>query len=75
MSKPDNRADNASKIKAGIDSTKWNMEASREMIAETSDEKTKKDLKSKNQRRADAISGMEKEMKQEQGWAYKGKEK
>ena len=75
MSKPDNRADNASKIKANIESTKWNMEAAREMIAETSDEKTKEDLKAKNHRRADAIAGMEKEMKQEQGWAYKGKEK
>ena len=67
MSKPnpDNRKDNVSKIKRNISATKSNMEAAEEMIGKTDNEKTKKDLQAKNERRKDAIDGMEVEMKQE----------
>ena len=67
QNKPDDRRDNASKIKANIASVKANIEASDEMIAITSDDdKTKKDLQAKNQRREVAIKSLENELKDEQ---------
>lgn len=63
--KPDDRSDNAEKIKKSIESTKRNIEAANEMIPKTSNEKNKKDLEEKNKRRLQAIPGMEREMKQE----------
>jgi len=67
MNKPnlDDRRDNESKIKRAIASTKSNMEAAEEMIAETDDPQKKEDLKAKNERREQALIGMEAEMKQE----------
>lgn len=65
MSKPDDRRDNAAKIKQNIESTKENIEASEELIAETSDRKTKRNLAAKNERRKNAIPAMEHEMKEE----------
>lgn len=65
MSKPDNRQDNAMKIKQNIENTKHNIELAEEMIAETSDDKTRADLKAKNERRQNAIPDMEREMKDE----------
>ena len=62
---PDDRRDNESKIKRAIASTKSNVEAAKEMIAETDDPKKKEDLKAKNERREQALKGMEAEMKQE----------
>jgi len=63
--KPDNRSDNAAKIKAAMDATKHNMEAADEMIARTDNPKVKADLEAKNERREDALRGMEVERKQE----------
>lgn len=66
MSKPDDRRDNAEKIKRNIESTERNIEAAEEMIAKTSDGKARQDLTEKNERRARAIPGMEREMREEE---------
>ena len=63
--KPDDRRDNASKIKRAMAATKGQMEAAEDMIAETDNPKMKEDLKAKNEQRAQALRGMEVEMKQE----------
>lgn len=65
MNNPDNRQDNVMKIKQNIENTKHNIELAEEMIAGTSDMQTKEDLKAKNERRANAIPGMEDEMEDE----------
>ena len=62
---PDNRRDNESKIKRAMASTKSNIEAAEEIIAETDNKKMKADLEAKNERREQALHGMEAEMKQE----------
>jgi len=62
---PDDRRDNESKIKRAISATKSQMEAAEEMIADTDNQKMKQDLKAKNERRAEALRGMDAEMKQE----------
>lgn len=62
---PDDRKDNVEKIQNNIDNTIQNMELAEEMIAVTDNAKTKKDLKRKNDRRADALEGMRKEIKDE----------
>ena len=67
--KPDDRSDNASKIKRHIAGTKSNIEAAEEMIAVTDDKKMKEELRAKNQRREEAIPQMEAEMRQEQEFA------
>ena len=63
--KPDDRRDNESKIKAAMSATKAQMEAAEEVIKETDNPKKKADLEAKNERRAEALKGMEAEMKQE----------
>lgn len=63
--KPDDRRDNAQKIQKAIDNTKHNMELADEMIARASDDKTKADLKAKNERRDQAIEPMKREMQEE----------
>ena len=63
--KPDDRSDNAAKIKAAMDATKHNMEAADEMIAETDNPEIRAELEAKNQRREEALCGMEAERKQE----------
>jgi len=63
--KPDNRSDNAAKIKVAMDATKRNMEAADEMIARTDNPEIKADLEAKNERREEALHGMEKERQQE----------
>ena len=65
MSKPDDRGDNARKIKNAVDNTKRNIEAAEEMIANTDDGQTRHDLQEKNDRRRQAIPDMEKEMREE----------
>ncbi len=65
MSKPDDRRDNAAKIKQNIDATRRNIEAAEELISLTSDGKAKQDLQAKNERRRDAIPGMQQEMRDE----------
>ena len=65
MSKPDNRSNNEQRIKNAVNCTKQNMETAEEMMTSTGSEQTKKDLHAKNERRKQAISGMEHEMHQE----------
>ena len=64
--KPDDRRDNAEKIRQNIESTQHNIELAEEMIAQTSDPKTKRDLQEKNERRRQAIPSMTKEMIEEE---------
>lgn len=65
-SKPDDRSDNAQKIKENIESTKQNIELAEKMIASTSDKKMKRELQEKNERREKAIPSMIREMKEEE---------
>ena len=62
---PDDRRDNESKIKATMSATQGRINAAKEMIADTDNPKMKADLKAKNQRRQEALRGMNIEMKQE----------
>jgi small acid-soluble spore protein (thioredoxin-like protein) len=63
--KPDDRKDNVEKIQYNIDKTIQNMEMAEEMIAKTDNEKTKKELLEKNERRRSALEGMRKEIRGE----------
>jgi small acid-soluble spore protein (thioredoxin-like protein) len=62
---PDDRSDNAERIQRNINFTLKNMEAADEMIEETDDEKTKRALAEKNERRREALRGMRSEMRDE----------
>ncbi len=62
---PDDRSDNVEKIQNNIDNTLQNMEAAREMIDRTDNDKTKKDLKDKNKRRGEALESMRTEIQDE----------
>lgn len=62
---PDDRRDNVEKIQRNINYTIQNIELAEEMIAKTDDEKMKKELEAKNERRRDALDGMRKEIKDE----------
>lgn len=68
---PDDRSDNAERIQRNINFTLKNMEAADEMIEETDDEKTKRTLAEKNERRREALRGMRSEMRDE---SHKNKE-
>ena len=63
--KPDDRRDNVDKIQFNIDNTIKNYNLAEEMIAKTDDEKMKKELQEKNERREDALSGMREEIRDE----------
>lgn len=63
--KPDDRSDNVKEIQKHIEGTIDNMELAQDMIAVTDDDKTKKDLKEKNGRRAQALDSMRSEIKDE----------
>ncbi len=62
---PDDRSDNVEKIQNNIDNTVQNMEAAKEMIAVTDNDKTKKNLKEKNKRRGEALGLMKAEIQDE----------
>ena len=62
---PDDRSDNAQRIQHNINFTLKNIEAADDMIDKTSDEKMKKALADKNERRKQALEGMRHEMKDE----------
>jgi small acid-soluble spore protein (thioredoxin-like protein) len=62
---PDDRSDNAKKIKQNIDGTIRNMEAAEEAIAGSSDSEMKKALEEKNERRKQALNGMRQEIRDE----------
>lgn len=63
--KPDDRRDNVDKIQRNITNTIQNFHLAEEAIEETSDEKMRKTLEQKNERREEAINGMKTEMKDE----------
>lgn len=63
--KPDDRRDNVERIQRNINHTIQNIELAEEMIAKTDDEKMKKDLTGKNERRRDALDGMRSEIRDE----------
>lgn len=63
--KPDNRENNVNRIQKNINRTLQNMELADEMIAQTSDDKTKAELKDKNARREEALNGMRHEIRDE----------
>ena len=63
--KPDNRRDNVERIQENINMTIHNMELADEMIHNTDDEKMKKVLMGKNDKRRDALNGMKKEIRDE----------
>ncbi|MGD7044485.1 small acid-soluble spore protein Tlp [Jeotgalibacillus proteolyticus] len=61
---PDNRADNAEKLKEMVQNTIGNMEAAEETMA-FADGKDKKAIEEKNKRRQDSIDAMRNEIKDE----------
>jgi small acid-soluble spore protein (thioredoxin-like protein) len=63
--KPDDRSDNVDKIQFNIDKTIQNYNLAEEFIAKTDDERMKKELEEKNERRLDALSGMRDEIRDE----------
>ena len=62
---PDNRRDNVEHLQKNINSTIRNMEAADEMIAKTSNGKTKQELEEKNDRRRQSLDGFRKEIRDE----------
>ena len=63
--KPDDRRDNARKIRNNIKNTIENIELTEDMIDNIDNEKTIHDLKAKNERRREAVEGMRQELKDE----------
>lgn len=63
--KPDDRRDNVDKIQFSIDKTIQNYNLAEEAIEKTDDEKMKKQLEEKNERRLDSLSGKREEIKDE----------
>ena len=62
---PDDRSDNVERIQHNIDNTIQNMELADELIDKTSDPKARKQLKSKNARREQALDGFRHEIQDE----------
>ncbi|MGI6622018.1 MAG: small acid-soluble spore protein Tlp [Clostridiaceae bacterium] len=63
--KPDDRRDNARKIRNNIDNTIENIELAEEMIRTVDNQKTQRELQAKNDRRKEAVEGMRQELKDE----------
>ncbi|GAA0181331.1 small acid-soluble spore protein Tlp [Clostridium sediminicola] len=61
----DDRRDNVDKIQYNIDKTIQNYRLAEEAIETTSDDKMKKELEAKNDRREEALEGMKKEIRDE----------
>jgi small acid-soluble spore protein (thioredoxin-like protein) len=62
---PDNRDDNVKNIQRSIDDTVQNIRETEKVIRATSNDKTRDELAAKNERRADALDGFRKEIKDE----------
>ena len=62
---PDNRRNNAERIKTKINKTLHNNEVADEMINKTDDDKLKKILTEKNDRRQEALNSMKREIRDE----------
>ncbi|MGI6085547.1 MAG: small acid-soluble spore protein Tlp [Acetivibrionales bacterium] len=69
--KPDDRRDNAKKIKNNIDNTIENIELAEDMINNIDNRKTIHELQAKNKRRKEAVEGMRQELKDETRNQYK----
>lgn len=63
--KPDDRRDNVEKIQKNIDNTYRNIAEAEKTMAITDNEKTKEEIRAKNERRREAIKGMIEEIKDE----------
>jgi len=63
--KPDDRRDNVDRIQENLSNTIENIQRADEMIAITDDEKTKKSLEEKNNRREASLDSMKSEIKDE----------
>jgi small acid-soluble spore protein (thioredoxin-like protein) len=63
--KPDDRRDNVDKIQENISNTIENFNLTEDAIENTEDEKNKKPLEEKNERREEAINGMRSEIRDE----------
>ena len=72
---PDDRSDNVGRIQNNIDNTLRNMELADDMIARTSDSKTKRDLADKNKRRERSLDGMRHEIKDEAAHAKRNEDR
>ena len=62
---PDDRTDNVDRIQQNISNTIKNCELADEAIEKTDDEKIKKDLTAKNERREDSLQSMRNEIQDE----------
>ncbi|GFZ32638.1 protein Tlp [Clostridium zeae] len=62
---PDDRRDNVNKIQQHINDTLDNIHKANDMIEITDDEKTKQDLKAKNDRREEALNSFRNEIRDE----------
>ncbi|GFP77660.1 small acid-soluble spore protein Tlp [Clostridium fungisolvens] len=62
---PDDRRDNVNKIQQHINDTLDNIHKANDMIEITDDEKTKQDLKAKNERREEALNSFRNEIRDE----------
>jgi len=62
---PDDRRDNVDHLQKNINSTIRNMEAADEMIAKTSNSKTRQELEDKNDRRKQSLDGFRREIRDE----------
>ena len=63
--KPDDRRDNVDRIQNNIDHTIANYRETEDMIKNSEDEKQRRELQAKNERRENALKGMRKEIKDE----------
>jgi small acid-soluble spore protein (thioredoxin-like protein) len=63
--KPDDRRDNVDKIQQNISNTLENIHRANDMIEITDDEKTKQDLRAKNERREETLDSLRSEIKDE----------
>jgi len=65
INKPDDRRDNVDKIQENISNTIENFNLTEEAISKTDDNRNKKTLEQKNERREDSIDGMRSEIRDE----------
>ena len=63
--KPDDRSDNVEKIQRNINHTIQNIELANEMIDKVDNQKTRQELKDKNEKREAALNGMREEIRDE----------
>ena len=63
--KPDDRSDNARKIRNNIDNTVENIELAEDMINSIDNQKTIHELQAKNEKRTESVECMRQELKDE----------